>query len=130
MHHMLIILTLTLILGHTDLNHEYNTCSNYLRNYSSTAHQVCCELYIYCPTEGLSNLCQYDYLDLLSWSQLRLKLVNILTCSLAVIYPTVVKLYGIQTWHDDIFICMAYIPMLRWITLTLTLLQGHSGLAE
>ena len=35
MHHMLIILTLTFIHGHTDLSRENNKCS--------FAHHVCCE---------------------------------------------------------------------------------------
>ena len=44
---------------------------HYLRNFSSNAHQVCCEDSL---TKGLYNLCQSDDLDLHSRSQLRLKL--------------------------------------------------------
>ena len=39
-HHVLIILTLTIIQGHTDLNHENdNEMFDYFRNYSSDGHQ-------------------------------------------------------------------------------------------
>ena len=49
MHHVLIILTLSMQ-GHTMLNNENTkTCSNALEN----PHQVCCED---SPTEGLYNL--------------------------------------------------------------------------
>ena len=44
MHHMLIMLTLTFIQGHTDVNHEKNKCfiiSETIQ--ASNAHQVCCE---------------------------------------------------------------------------------------
>ena len=40
LHHVLIILTLTLIQGHTDQNHENNKC---LIIQKLNAHQVCCE---------------------------------------------------------------------------------------
>ena len=36
--------------------------------------------------------------------------------------------YGIQTWHDSIDLCVAYMLML--VSMVLTLMQGHSGLAE
>ena len=46
MHHVLIILTLTFIQGHTDLKHEDNNMFDYVRNYSSNAHQVCYRLMV------------------------------------------------------------------------------------
>ena len=45
MHHMLIILTLTFIQGHTDQNHENNKY-DYFRKYSRNAHQICCDVKI------------------------------------------------------------------------------------
>ena len=67
----------------------------YFINYSSNAHQVCCEdsltkgllLYIYdhchqvcCLTKGLYDHCQSDDLDLHLRSQVLLKLDYFLTC--------------------------------------------------
>ena len=59
--HVLIIykLTFTFIQGHTDLNHENTKCL-IISNYSSNAHQVCCED---SPTKGLYDHCQSDDLD-------------------------------------------------------------------
>ena len=63
MHHMLIILTLT-IEGHLHLNHENNKCL--FQKLSSNVHQVCCEDNL---TKGLYNVCQSDDLDFHSRSQ-------------------------------------------------------------
>ena len=51
-HHVLIILTLTFIQGHTDLNQENNTRSIFSRHCSRHLH-VCCQD---SPTKGLYNL--------------------------------------------------------------------------
>ena len=42
-HHVLIMLTLTFIQGHTDLNHENHKCLIISGTVPSNAHQVCCE---------------------------------------------------------------------------------------
>ena len=64
---------------------------DYFRNYSSNAHQVCCED---SPTKGLYDHCQSDDLDLHSRSQVHLKLDYFLTCSI------LDSILDIQTWHD------------------------------
>ena len=79
MHHMLIILTLTFIQGHTDLNHENIKKINHFRNYASNAHQLSCED---SPTTGLYDHYQSDDLDLHSRPQVRLKLDYFLTCNI------------------------------------------------
>ena len=43
MHRVLIILTLTFIQGHTDINHENNTCLIIQSETSNNVHQSCCE---------------------------------------------------------------------------------------
>ena len=80
MHHVLSILTLTFIQGHTDLNRENNKCFDCFRSHLSNAHQICCED---SPTKGLCNLCQYDDLDLHVRLHMRLKLFYILTCNIS-----------------------------------------------
>ena len=75
MRHVLIILTVTFIQGHTDLNHE-NSNIIYVRLFQkhlTNAHHVCCED---SPTKGLYKLCQSDDLDLHARSQLRFKQFN------------------------------------------------------
>ena len=55
MHHVLIILSLTLIEGYTDLNHKTNNIYKYLiisETVRSNAHHVCCED---SPTKVLYN---------------------------------------------------------------------------
>ena len=43
MHHVLIISTLTVMQGHTNLNHENNKLMfHYIKNFSSKVHQVFC----------------------------------------------------------------------------------------
>ena len=68
MHHVLIILTVTFLQGHTDLNHEANLMLDYVRNCSCNVHQVSCE------NSPRENLCQSDDPDLHSRSQLHLEL--------------------------------------------------------
>ena len=76
MHHVSIILTLTFIQGHAELNHETNKCLIISKTASST-HQVCCEDSL---TKGLYIFSQSDDLALHSSSQLSLKLDKCLTC--------------------------------------------------
>ena len=93
MHHVLIILTLTFIQGHTDLNHENNKCSIISEtDQSSKPHQVCCED---SPTKGILFF-QSNNLALHSRSQLHLKLDKCSTCSKTAIPRTVFKL-----WHSN-----------------------------
>ena len=68
---------------------------NYFRNYSSNAHQVCCEDNL---TKGLYDHCQSDDLDLHSRSQVRLKLDYFLACNIS--DNNVFVSHHIQTWHD------------------------------
>ena len=53
---------------------------DYFRNYSTNAHQVCCED---SPTKGLYDRCQPDDLDFYSRSQVRLKLDYFLICNIS-----------------------------------------------
>ena len=93
---------------------------DYFRNSSSNAHQVGCED---SPTEVLYNICQSDDLDLHLKSQLCLKLDKCLTCSLIVIFRTILNKLGMA-----VGLCMVYMHML--ISMTLTLMKDNSGLAE
>ena len=91
MHHMLIILTLTLIQGRTDLNHENNECSIILETVQAlpikfVVKLVRLKVYIF--------FSQSDGLDLHSRSQLRLKLEKFLTHIIIVISRIIFKL-----WH-------------------------------
>ena len=83
MHHGLITLTLTIIHGHTDINHENNKCLiNISETISSNAHQVCC-----CEdssTKGRYDHGQSDDLDLHSSSRVRC-VSNLNTFQLAII---------------------------------------------
>ena len=61
-HHVLLILTLPLIRGHTNLNREHIiSMFDYFRNCSSNAHHFCCED---SPTNGFIPSAQADDLDL------------------------------------------------------------------
>ena len=83
MHRVLIILTLTFIQGHkcvSNLTMKIINVFDYFRQYSSNAHQVCCED---SRTEGLYDHCQSDDLDLYSRSQMLLKLYYFLTCNVS-----------------------------------------------
>ena len=53
---------------------------DYFKNYSSNSLQVCCEDI---PNKGLYDHCQFDYLDLHSRSQVRLKHEYFLTCNIS-----------------------------------------------
>ena len=57
-HHVIMILSLTFIQGHTDLNHENNKCLIILETIQ--AMQVCCEDSL---TKGLYDHCQSDDID-------------------------------------------------------------------
>ena len=72
MHHVSvkIALTLTLIQGPADPNHENNKCSIILE----TLFKQCRTRDVCCEDTPTYNLCQSDDLDLHSRSQLRLKL--------------------------------------------------------
>ena len=93
MHHVSIILTLTFIQGHTNLNHENNNLI-FFRNDSSNAHHVCCGD---SPTKGLSDHRQSDDLALHSRSQLRLKRDHVLSCSIITISRTV-----FESWYSNL----------------------------
>ena len=67
---------------------------DYFRNCSIIAHQVCCQD---SPTKGpFCHLCQSDDLDILSRSQLRLKLNHILTWCLALCSLLILPLTNIM----------------------------------
>ena len=73
MHHVLIILTLTFIWGHTDLNHKNNS---FIVSDTIQAMPIkfCCEN---SPTKGLYDHCQSDDLDLHSRSQVHLIIMSL-----------------------------------------------------
>ena len=99
---------------------------NYFRNCSSNAHKGYCED---SPTKGLYDYCQSDDdLDLHSRSQVRLSLEYVLACTISDNYLS----YDIQTWHDGILLdaILKNIFSARLVSITLTLMQGHSGSAK
>ena len=67
-----------------------------------------------------------------SRSQLRLKLdkLNVFTCIIIVIFRTIIKLYMAFTLGMAVDLCIAYNFMLMRESMTVTLMQGHSGSAE
>ena len=67
MHHVLIILTLTFIQGHIDLNHENNKCSIISEIFQALP------IKFFVQIVRLYNFYRSDDLDLHSRSQLRLK---------------------------------------------------------
>ena len=79
MHHVLIILTLTCIQGHTDRNHEHNKCLII----SETIEAMPITFAVDSPTKVLYDHCQSNDLDLHSRSQVRLKLDYFLTCNIS-----------------------------------------------
>ena len=121
LHRVLIILTLTFIQGHTDSNHENNKCDYFRKCSSSNPHQVCCEDR---PTKGLHDQCQSDDLDLQghkcvsNWSTFYLQ------------YLGQYVSYFIQTWHDGRLTDTIIQIMLMLVSMTLTLVQGHSVSAK
>ena len=101
MHHVFIIVTLTFIQGHTDLNHENNKCSIILETVQAIPIKFDVKIV---RRKVLIIFSQSDDLALHSRSQLCLKLDKCLTCTIIAIFWTVN--HGIQTWHDvDIIIC-------------------------
>ena len=91
MHHVLIILTLTFIEGHTDLTHENNECSIISESVQAMPIKFSVKIVrlnvyiIFYPSNDLA---------LHSRPQLRLKLNKCLTCTIIAISQTVSKL-----WH-------------------------------
>ena len=90
-HHMLIILTLTFIQGHTDLNHENNKCSIISKTVQTILMRfavkiVRLKVYIFFLSHDLA---------LHSRSQLPLKLDK--CCTIIAIFRTVFKL-----WHSNL----------------------------
>ena len=85
MHHVLMMLTLTFIQDHTDLNHENNKCVIYL-DYSSNAYQVCSED---SPTKGPMTM-----------SRTFIASQTGLLFNLQYLRKYVSYEYDIQTWHD------------------------------
>ena len=88
------------------------------RNYSNDAHHVCCED---SPTKGLYGHCLTDDLDLRSrtsayqtWLLFNLQYLGQYLSSY------------IQTWNDG----RQMLYMLMLVSMTLALLQGHSGSAK
>ena len=96
---------------------------DYFRNYSSNAHHICCKD---SPTKGLYDHCQSVDLDLHSRSELHPKLDYFFNLQ----YIGQYLRYYIQTWHDGRHMDVQCMSMLVWVTLTLNLMQGHSGLAK
>ena len=94
MHHVLIILTLTFMQGHTDLNHENNKCLIILETVQAMPIMFVVKI-VQLKVYIIFSLF-YD-LDLHSRSQLHLKLDKILTCAIIVICRTIFKL-----WHSNL----------------------------
>ena len=119
---MLIILTLTFIQGHRDLNHDYNKRFDYFRNNWSSAHAVTFEVQlkvyimtIACPmtilfTQGHNCVSNFTLF-------LRCSINSNISDS---IYAMALKL-GMTV---DLY--MAYMLML----ISMTLMQDHSGSAK
>ena len=116
MHHVLIILTLTVMQGHTDLNHE-NNIKNKCSIISEPVQAIPIAFAV--KTKGLYIFFQSDDFALHSRSQRHFKLDKCLTCTIIAIVFT----FGITV--DLCMVCMLMI-----VSTTLTLMQGHSGLAE
>ena len=82
MHHVLIILTLTFIQGHTICSHENDKCLIISETTRAMHHQICCEDGL---TKRLYDHYRCDDLDLYSKSQVPLRLDYFLTCSISAI---------------------------------------------
>ena len=96
MHPVLIILTVTVIQGHTDLDHENNKYSNISQTVQAmpikfTVKIVRLKIYLI--------FSQTDDLTLHSRSQVRLKLGEffLITCTIILIYRTIFNL-----WHSNL----------------------------
>ena len=96
MHHVLIILSLTFIQGHTILNDDNNKCSIISENVQAIPIKFAVKI---ARLKGENNnnyiIPQSDDLAFHSRSELRLKLDNCLTCTTSGQYLS----YGIQAWH-------------------------------
>ena len=93
---------------------------DYVINYSSNAHQVSRE---HSPTKGLYNHCQTDDIDLQSKSQVRMKHDYILLA----ISRTMLKAIAFK---PGMTVDLLTPYMLILVSMTLTLMQGHSGSAK
>ena len=94
MHLVLIILPLTFIQGHADLNHENNKCliiSEIIQTMPTTFAVKIVRL------KRVYDHCQYDDLDLNSRSQVRLKVDYFLSCNIL----ENILCYYFQTWHGS-----------------------------
>ena len=95
MHHVLIILILTFVQGHTVLNREYKKCSiisEIVQPMPITFAVKIVRLKVYII------FCQFDDLALHSKSQLRLKRDKCLTCTIIAITRRVFKVL----WHSNL----------------------------
>ena len=91
-HYMLIILTLTFIQGHTDLNHENNKCSIILETVQAILITFAVKIVL---LKVYIIVSQSDDLALHSRSQLD----KSYTCTIIAISRTAFKLWH-PTWHD------------------------------
>ena len=98
MHHALMILTLTFVQGHTDLNHENKKCSVISETIQTIPHQVCWEDSL---TKGLYNLFSVQWpcssFKVTSASQTWQVLNLYYNSRILGQYLS----YCIQTWHDS-----------------------------
>ena len=123
MHHVLLILTLPFIQGHTDLNHENNQCSIISETVQAMPIKFAVKIVW---LKVYYDHCQSNDLDLHVRSQVRLKL-DFLTCNISDNIEAIS--ITISLLHSNLpQRCIAYILML--VLMTLTLLQGHSGSAK
>ena len=93
MHQMLIILTLTFIQGHTDLNHENNKCSTILEIVQAMPIKFTVKIV-------RNNNCKSGDLDLHSRSPLHLKLEIVSTCILFLI--VIYDIRHFKLWHSNL----------------------------
>ena len=112
MHHVLIILTLTFMQGHTNLNHENNKCS--IISDFVQAIPVRFAVKIVFASSDVHALC--------SRSQMRLKLYN---CFTIIAISRTAMAFNIGMAVD---LCMSAYYML--VLMTLTLMQGRIGSAK
>ena len=94
MHNVLIMLALTFIQGHTDLNHEHNKCS--IISETVQAMPIAFDVKIV-RLKVYTIVSQFDDLALDSRSRLRLKHDQCLTCTIISMSQTVFKL-----WHSTL----------------------------
>ena len=97
MHHVLIILTLIFIQGHTDLNHENNKCSIISETFQAMPIKFAVQIF---QLKVYIMFSQSNDLVLHSRSQLRLKTWQMFN----LYYNSNISQYlscGIQTWYDS-----------------------------